>query len=72
MSVQAHREGERLHLCVEDDGVGLRADMRAGVGLQNVQERLRTRYAQAAEFLIGARPDGRGTRIRLVIPLHAN
>ena len=72
VSVQAHREGERLHLCVEDDGVGLRADMRAGVGLQNVQERLRTMYAQAAEFLIGARPDGRGTRITMVIPLHAN
>ncbi len=72
VSVLAHREGERLHLCVEDDGIGLRADSRSGVGLQNVQERLRTRYAQAAEFLIGARPDGRGTRITMVIPLHAN
>jgi len=72
VSVQAHREGERLHLRIEDDGVGLRTDLRAGVGLRNVQERLRTLYAQAAEFLIGARPDGRGTRITIVIPLHAH
>ena len=69
VSVQAHREGERLHLSIEDDGVGLRADLRSGVGLRNVQERLRTLYAQAAEFLIGERPDGRGTRITIVIPL---
>jgi len=47
-------------------------DLRTGVGLRNVQERLRTLYAQAAEFLIGARPDGRGTRITIVIPLHAH
>jgi two-component system LytT family sensor kinase len=71
VSVQAHREGDRLHLCVEDDGVGLRADLRAGVGLRNVQERLRTLYAQAAEFVIGERPGG-GTMIRIVIPLHAH
>ena len=69
VSVQAHREGERLHLRIEDDGVGLRADLRTGVGLRNVQERLRTLYAQTAEFLIGERPGGRGTRITIVIPV---
>jgi len=42
------------------------------VGLRNVQERLRTLYAQAAEFLIGARPGGRGTMVTIVIPLHAH
>ena len=71
VSVQAHREGERLHLSIEDDGVGLRADLRAGVGLRNVQERLRALYAQAAEFLIGERPGG-GTTIKIVIPLHVH
>jgi two-component sensor histidine kinase len=71
VSVHAHREGERLHLRIEDDGVGLRADRRTGVGLRNVQERLRTLYAHAAEFLIGERPGG-GTLIRIVIPLHAH
>ena len=71
VSVQAHREGERLHLRIEDDGVGLRPGFadHAGIGLRNVQDRLRTLYAQAAEFLIGARPGGRGTAVTIVIPL---
>lgn len=71
VSVQAHREGEQLHLSIEDDGVGLRADLHTGVGLKNVQERLRTLYAHAAEFLIGERPGG-GTLIKIVIPLYAH
>jgi len=68
VSVSAHREGDRLHLRVEDDGVGV-SNLRTGIGLSNVQERLRTLYAQAAEFLIGARPGGRGTMVTIVIPL---
>ena len=72
VSVQARREGARLRLDIEDDGVGLRANAGTGVGLRNVQERLRTLYAQAAEFLIGQRPGGRGTRISIVIPVHAH
>jgi sensor histidine kinase YesM len=74
VSVSAHREGERLRLSIEDDGVGLRPgfDSRNGVGLRNVQDRLRTLYAQAAEFLIGDRPGGRGTMVTIVIPLHAH
>jgi two-component system LytT family sensor kinase len=72
VSVQAHREGDTLRLSVEDDGVGLREDSRDGVGLRNVQERLRTLYAQAAEFLIGARANGRGTVVTIKIPLHAH
>jgi|GEM_PF-1373699 len=71
VSVQAHREGERLHLRIEDDGVGLRPGFaeHAGIGLRNVQDRLRTLYSQAAEFLIGARAGGRGTMVTIVIPL---
>jgi len=72
VSVLAHREGERLRICVEDDGVGLLAGSRPGVGLRNVQERLRTLYAEAAEFLIGERVGGRGTAVTIVIPLHAH
>jgi signal transduction histidine kinase len=72
VSVQANRDGERLRLTVEDDGVGIGARSRDGVGLRNVRERLRVLYAQAAEFLVGERPGGRGTRITIVIPLHAH
>jgi two-component sensor histidine kinase len=70
VSVSVHREDQRLRLTVEDDGVGLsRGGQRAGVGLRNVQERLRTLYGQAAEFLIGERSGGRGTAVTIVIPL---
>jgi two-component sensor histidine kinase len=74
VSVSAHRENERLRLNVEDDGVGLSAGFanRTGVGLRNVQDRLRTLYGQTAEFIIGARPGGRGTLVTLLIPLHAH
>jgi LytS/YehU family sensor histidine kinase len=74
VSVSAHREGERLRLIVEDDGVGLQtgAAHREGVGLRNVQDRLHTLYGEAAEFIIGARAGGRGTSVNLVIPLHAH
>jgi sensor histidine kinase YesM len=69
VSVRAHREGERLRLSIEDDGIGLRAGLRIGIGLRNVQDRLRTLYAQAAEFLIGERAGGRGTTVTIVIPI---
>lgn len=72
VSVLAQREGERLRICIEDDGVGLRAGSPPGVGLRNVQDRLRTLYAEAAEFVIGARAGGRGTAVTIVIPLHAH
>jgi sensor histidine kinase YesM len=54
--------------------VGIRAGIpdRGGIGLRNVQERLRTLYGQAAEFIIGQRLEGRGTTVTLLIPLHAH
>ena len=75
VSVSAHREGERLRLNIEDDGVGLStgfANREGGIGLRNVQDRLHTLYGQSAEFIIGARSGGRGTSVTLVIPLHAH
>jgi len=72
VSVLAARDGDRLRISIEDDGVGMRTGSGTGVGLRNVQERLRTLYAQTAEFLIGGRPGGRGTLITIVIPLHVH
>jgi hypothetical protein len=72
VSVHAKREDGHLELCIEDDGVGMRADSGDGVGLRNVRDRLRTLYAQTAEFRIEQRPGGRGTRITIVIPLHVD
>jgi two-component system, LytTR family, sensor kinase len=70
--VHATRDDGHLRLRIEDDGVGMRADSGDGVGLRNVRDRLRTLYAETAEFRIEQRPGGRGTRISIVIPLHAN
>ena len=74
VTVSAQRDGERLRVIVEDDGVGLGAGFgnRTGIGLRNVQDRLHTLFGQASEFIIGARPGGRGTSVTLVIPLHAH
>ena len=72
VSVHATRADGRLMIRIEDDGVGMRADAGDGVGLRNVRDRLRTLYAEAAEFRIEQRPGGRGTRITLVIPQHAD
>jgi len=41
--IAARRDGDRLELCVSDDGVGLGAgsgDSSLGIGLQNVRARL--------------------------------
>lgn len=74
ITVMANREGEYLRLQVDDDGAGLRPnfDAKPGVGLQNVKERLQTLYLQAANLAIGVRPEGRGTSVTILVPLHEN
>jgi hypothetical protein len=72
VTVRAQRDGDRLRIIVENDGVGLPATRRTGIGLSNVQERLRTLYGAASEFSIAARSEGRGTCVTLVIPLNAH
>ena len=62
VSVQRAPRGERLHLSIEDDGVGLRT------GFATQRRRVAQRAGAAAHvvlpgrrILIGARPGGRGT-----------
>ncbi|HEY0179524.1 MAG TPA: histidine kinase, partial [Dokdonella sp.] len=62
----AQRDG-RLHLLVEDDGVGLAAPIEDGVGLANVRSRLALLYPGAHALRIGARPGG-GTRVEIELP----
>ncbi|MHB8382772.1 MAG: histidine kinase [Candidatus Binataceae bacterium] len=55
ISIAAWRGGDRLHIRVEDNGVGFqpkRADKRKaeGVGLANLRDRLRAFYGEHAEF----------------------
>lgn len=71
LRVSARRSERGLEIAVQDDGVGLGDDpahlFRAGHGLDNVRQRLRTLYAGRASLVVEALP-GRGTVARLVLP----
>jgi LytS/YehU family sensor histidine kinase len=73
VQVQARAAGDRLHIDVRDDGLGLQAAARRGssgghgVALANLRERLRSRYGSRAQLdLADAQP---GTQVRLSLPL---
>jgi two-component system LytT family sensor kinase len=66
-------EGSSLRLIVEDDGVGMGhggargSPPTTGIGIPNVEERLRTLYGDAATMTTHSEP-GRGTRVEILIP----
>ena len=73
IEIEARREGGRLRLRVEDDGLGLGAGARpagvnGGVGLANTRARLRHLYGDAHEFELAGPPGGRGLAVSLSIP----
>jgi len=64
-----------LSICVRDTGAGasaeaLRRGRERGVGLRNVERRLRGQYGPAASLLIDSAP-GTGTLVELRIPITA-
>jgi two-component system LytT family sensor kinase len=69
LSLRAWREGARLYLSVEDDGIGIPVGgpAREGVGLANTRARLGALYPDDYEFRIEPRPEG-GTRILIRLP----
>ena len=63
---------ERLHLLVEDDGVGIPEAKLAtlldqGIGVSNVNERLKVLFGSEYRMWIDSQP-GRGTRIQIEVP----
>jgi two-component system LytT family sensor kinase len=65
-------EGTRLNILVEDDGVGipeakLAALFNSGIGVSNVNERLRVLFGPAYRLVIDSTP-GQGTRTLIEIP----
>ncbi|MDM4765898.1 histidine kinase [Pelomonas sp. SE-A7] len=72
--ISARREGQVLLLSVRDGGAGLSTPAAApsvegtGFGLQQVRERLTTRYGEAATLAI-APAEGGGTLVTLSIPM---
>jgi two-component system LytT family sensor kinase len=78
--VRAKRQGDSILLSVEDDGIGLfgirdqnrlppsSAERRAGVGLQNIRDRLKTMYGGDATLSLVDIRSG-GSRAMLEIPI---
>jgi two-component system LytT family sensor kinase len=75
--LHSRRVDARLHLTVEDDGVGISETkmatlMEQGIGVSNVNERLKVLFGNDYRMKIDSSP-GRGTRIEIEIPeLHTN
>jgi two-component system LytT family sensor kinase len=71
IDVSARVVDDHLELTVRDDGVGMSASQREGVGLSNTRERLRTLYGEAATVTI-ASPVGGGTEVVLLMPFRVD
>ncbi len=70
--VRARRDGDRLQILVEDDGVGIAEAKLArlfenGIGVNNVNERLKVLYGDGYKMWIDSRP-GEGTSTGIEIP----
>jgi two-component system LytT family sensor kinase len=70
--VRSRLENGRLHLLVEDDGVGIPEERLAtlfeqGIGISNVNERLRVLFGNDYRMWIESRP-GQGTQTQIEIP----
>ncbi|HWB85213.1 MAG TPA: sensor histidine kinase [Bryobacteraceae bacterium] len=70
--IRTHRSESRLHLLVEDDGVGIPETKLAtlldqGIGVSNVNERLKVLFGNDYRMWIDSQM-GRGTRIQIEVP----
>lgn len=67
VELRARRAGEKLELTVRDDGTGLPADFREGLGLANTRARLGQLYGAAHGFEM-RNAGGGGVEVRIEIP----
>jgi LytS/YehU family sensor histidine kinase len=67
IEIAAARRNGRLQLTVRDDGPGLAADARDGIGLSNTRARLQQQYGTRHTFSLASHRDG-GTIVSLEIP----
>jgi two-component system LytT family sensor kinase len=72
IEIHARRDGERLVLCVRDNGPGISDSvLRAaeGIGLRNTRERLLELYGSEQSFTLRGAEDG-GVVAEVIIPFH--
>jgi two-component system LytT family sensor kinase len=74
VTLRSRLEGDRVHIEVADDGVGMgnrpQTGLKregAGIGMKNVQERLEVLYGSQAQFNVVSSP-GRGTLVSIELP----
>lgn len=68
LTLHAQRRGNRLHIEVNDDGVGLeQPSTPAGTGLANIHARLRALFGDSAALSLNANPNG-GVTAKLELP----
>ncbi len=70
--IRSRLEEGRLHIVVEDDGVGIPAErleklFELGIGVSNVNERLKVLFGDGYRMSVDSRP-GAGTRTEIEIP----
>jgi len=74
ISIEANREGNRLHLMVRDNGSGLSGEHldnsgRRGIGLANTEARLQGLYGEDQSFSFG-RAEPQGCQVNIYLPFH--
>ena len=71
INVKAQNKEGQLHLIVEDNGGGQSSNTQSlfkqGIGLQNIQERLKALYDGKAKMLMSTGQD-RGFKVELILP----
>ena len=72
ITIRASRRGDRSFIEVEDDGLGMTEErlqeaLHGGIGLSNVNERLRTIYGASCSLKL-ASSTGHGTSVSVELP----
>lgn len=70
LNLSGRIEGEFLVFIIEDNGVGMdtSTDITKGYAIQNIIERIKLHYTDAAEVLFESEK-GKGTRVKICLPL---
>jgi two-component sensor histidine kinase len=69
ISISVRRDGDMLRCDVVDDGRGLRAGHKEGVGLASTRQRLAHLYGERHAFSLRGAP-GEGVHVTMAIPFH--